>query len=75
MNGTLNILGNATLNGNINNLNLLQCSGDNSKVLDLQGNTTVNNLVFEDSVLTSGTISINGLLDVRGITFNNSNTS
>jgi hypothetical protein len=71
----LNILGNATLNGNLNNLNLLQCSGDNSKILDLQGNTTVNSIVFADSVLASGTISVNGLLDVGGITFNNSNAS
>nr|WP_197062065.1 hypothetical protein [Rickettsia hoogstraalii] len=73
VNGTLNFIGNATLNGNINNLNILQCSGGNGKILDLQGNTTVNSIVFADSVLASGTISVNGLLDVGGITFNNSN--
>nr|WP_233418802.1 hypothetical protein [Rickettsia tamurae] len=75
VNGTLNFIGNATLNGNINNLNILQCSEGNGKILDLQGNTTVNSIVFADSVLASGTISVNGLLDVGGITFNNSNAS
>ncbi|MDE8610906.1 autotransporter outer membrane beta-barrel domain-containing protein, partial [Rickettsia felis] len=75
VNGTLNFIGNATLNGNINNLNILQCSGGNGKILDLQGNITVNSIVFADSVLASGTISVNGLLNVGGITFNNSNAS
>ncbi|KJV93629.1 putative cell surface antigen-like protein [Rickettsia parkeri str. Tate's Hell] len=85
------LLGSATLNSTIlkaTNINLqsntsvlnldddiLQCNGGNGKILDLQGNTTVNSIVFADSVLAAGTISVNSLLDVGGITFNNSNAS
>ncbi|WP_179945606.1 hypothetical protein [Rickettsia sp. Tenjiku01] len=71
----VNGIGHAILNGNINNFNILQCNGRNGKILDLQSNTTVNSIVFADSVLALGTISVNSLLDVGGITFNNSNAS
>ncbi|EAA25344.1 hypothetical protein [Rickettsia sibirica] len=60
-----NFIGNAILNGNINNFNILQCNGGNGKILDLQGNTTVNSIVFTDSVLAAGTISVNSLLRCR----------
>ncbi len=45
-------------------------NGGNGKILDLQSNTTVHSIVFADSVLAAGTISVNSLLDVGGITFN-----
>ncbi|AAU03915.1 autotransporter domain-containing protein [Rickettsia typhi] len=75
MSGKLNLQGNATLNGNIDNLRILKFSGGHDKILNLQGNTEVEHIIFEDSILNSGTITVNGLLNTHVVTFNKSNAN
>lgn len=72
--GTVNAVG-GTITGTINNLDLLQCSGGNGKILNLNGDAVINSIVFVDNAAASGTIKAGGKLTLNNLTFNNSNAA
>ncbi|MGX6960261.1 MAG: beta strand repeat-containing protein [Rickettsia endosymbiont of Pentastiridius leporinus] len=75
-NGTFIALGNGTITGAINNLNILEFSGGNGTQLDLNDNSTVNSIVFTNNAAASGTInSVGQLTLLDGLTFNNGNVA
>nr|WP_040257726.1 hypothetical protein [Rickettsia hoogstraalii] len=70
VNGTLNVLDAGIITGDIDNLNILEFSGSTGTTLDLQGNTTVNSIIFTNNAAASGTINVGGELTLGSLTFN-----